>query len=130
MWTGKLRRVGFWRSDSEPFLPDPHTMVDPAWNAMERRRVIAYLRSGRHAAAYKGWSTCRFCKQPNGSTELTDNMWLWPEGLAHYLEVHQVKLPEDFLTHVRMHGYQVPPLSKVDPAEALQYMFGSGLWKR
>jgi hypothetical protein len=35
-----------------------------------------------------------------GSSELTDGYWVWPEGLIHYVEVHGVSLPEDFLVDV------------------------------
>ena len=37
----------------------------------------------------------------NGSLELTDGTYVWPEGLAHYVEQHGVKLPGEFLEHAR-----------------------------
>jgi len=35
-----------------------------------------------------------------GRGELTDGVYMWPEGLAHYLEKHNVRLPQEFVDHV------------------------------
>lgn len=35
-----------------------------------------------------------------GSWDLTDGLWVWPEGLAHYVDVHSISLPEEFVSHV------------------------------
>jgi len=40
------------------------------------------------------------CGRHNGSAELADGTYCWPEGLAHYLEAHQVRPPEEFVEHV------------------------------
>ena len=45
--------------------------------------------------------TCRICGAQNGSLELTDGVFLWPEGLAHYVTAHAVRLPAAFVEHVR-----------------------------
>lgn len=67
---------------------------------MERDRVVDYLRSGCVQRVQMGFSTCRFCGQPNGTAELTDGAYLWPEGLAHYLTDHAVRLSEEFAAFV------------------------------
>ncbi|MEV4535024.1 hypothetical protein AB0J82_14455 [Asanoa sp. NPDC049518] len=57
---------------------------------------MAYPRSGTCFVAAAGFSTCRFCAARNGSVELTDGEhFIWPDGLAHYVETHQVSLPPD-----------------------------------
>jgi hypothetical protein len=33
--------------------------------------------------------------------ELTDRVFLWPEGLVHYVTAHNVRLPNGFVDHVR-----------------------------
>ena len=43
---------------------------------------------------------CRICGQENGALELTDGTWCWPDGLAHYLRDHDVRLPQVFVDHV------------------------------
>jgi hypothetical protein len=34
-----------------------------------------------------------------GSRELTDGLWIWPEGLSHYVRAHGIILPEEFVAH-------------------------------
>jgi hypothetical protein len=98
----RLRTIGFWRSirDAEPSLPDPRDFIDPEWDARERARLADYLRTGRRVRAQKGKSRCRLCGAVNGSEEQTDGVYLWPEGLAHYVSEHAVRLPAEFLAHV------------------------------
>jgi hypothetical protein len=39
------------------------------------------------------------CDKQNGSGEFTDGTYAWPEGLAHYVYDHKVRLPEEFVRH-------------------------------
>lgn len=39
------------------------------------------------------------CSKFMGCTTLTDGKYVWPEGLAHYVSVHAVRPPEDFVRH-------------------------------
>jgi hypothetical protein len=63
-----------------------------------------------------GYSHCRFqCGIPDsqmGSAEYNDGIWAWPEGLAHYVEMHLIALPDEFLTHVRVNDYEIPHRSR------------------
>jgi len=80
--------------------PDPWSFVDPTWRDDERSIVVEHLQTGTLVNQYRGLSPCRFCGRHNGSAELTDGVFCWPEGLAHYLVVHEVRLPEEFVEHV------------------------------
>jgi len=94
--------IGFWRSAYFPDLPDPEDFLDEGWNDEERARVALYLQCAEVAESYRGSSKCRICgKSPLGSRELSDGIYRWPEGLAHYLTAHAVRPPEKFLEHVR-----------------------------
>lgn len=98
--------VGFWkREDAKGDLPDPRAHVDRAWSWAERARVAAYLREGEVEASYLGQTSCRFrCGIPAsalGAKDLSDGRWVWPEGFAHYVELHAVRPPEDFLVEIR-----------------------------
>jgi hypothetical protein len=66
--------------------------------------VASYLRSGETYEQYRGLSWCRFqcvvSYSEMGSRDLTDGTWVWPEGLAHYVESHGVDLPSKFLDHI------------------------------
>lgn len=95
-----LTRIGYWRGDRAEGWPEVTAFVDSSWDPEERDRVAAHLRRGMVVRAYLGFSTCRICGQPNGSVELTDGTYVWPEGLAHYIETHEVRLPERFTRHV------------------------------
>ena len=43
-----------------------------------------------------------------GNADLTDGIYLWPEGLAVYVDRFQVKLPPWFMTHMIEHEFSVP----------------------
>ena len=89
-----LTRIGYWRSEQQPELPDPHDVVDNEWTSDDRGVVSAYFRRGTTARAYMGPSFCRMCGVRNGSLEYTDGRFLWPDGFAHYIDEHNVKPPD------------------------------------
>ncbi len=97
-----LRGIGYWRNDTHPELPDPRDFVDPNWDQGTRDHIVDYLRRGLLARVFMGYSSCRICgKRDNGELEQTDGTYLWPSGLAHYVSDHLVRLPEEFVCHVR-----------------------------
>ena len=96
----RVRLIGYWRSESDDRWPDPATFVDEGWDDDERRLVAAYLEEGFTPWAAAGFSPCRLCGKPNGSAELTDGVYLWPEGLAHYVREHAVRLPQEVIQHI------------------------------
>jgi len=93
----KLIPVGYWYSDSEPELPMPDSN-----ESMEHEEEIArYLRSHNVINSYRGSSTCRICNDRwNGSKEMSDGVYIWPEGLAHYINEHKTTLPTEFIEHI------------------------------
>ena len=93
--------IGYWSSDQEPQWPDPTDLVDRDWDEDERFAVHGYLRHGLLARAYLGPSQCRICGEHVGNEELTDGIYIWPEGLAHYIRNHHVRLPAEFVEHVK-----------------------------
>ena len=105
-----LKEVGFWRIDSsdDSHGRDLHlTSVDLSWSLSSEARVV------RDYVAYHGmvesyeqaYSWCRFsgCEAPRrelGCVTFTDGVFVWPEGYTHYLMRHNVKPPDDFISHV------------------------------
>jgi hypothetical protein len=86
--------IGLWLGDQAPGWPDVHDFVNPS--DLGRDEVVAHLTKGtRTDRAYMGFSRCRLCGCENGSGELTDGVLIWPEGLAHYVRDHKVRLPAD-----------------------------------
>jgi hypothetical protein len=45
---------------------------------------------------------------PTGRLDLSDGVWLWPEGLAHYVEAHGVRLPDEFVAYAVARDFRVP----------------------
>jgi hypothetical protein len=76
-----------------------HETLDSSWDGLDRHRTATFLSSGTVALEYRGLSHCRFCHIQNGSREFSDGTYLWPEGLAHYVKDHGVRLPEEFVRH-------------------------------
>ncbi|CAM9353458.1 unnamed protein product, partial [Ectocarpus sp. 6 AP-2014] len=98
--------VGFWADprDSGDKRPDPAQLVDEEWGGtVEAVAVALYVRSGFLESFELGYSFCRFGCCGDGSskfmgcTTLTDGKYVWPEGLAHYIEEHAVRPPDDFV---------------------------------
>ena len=104
-----MKQVGFWQPSKltrwtpqeERDLPRVQDCVDENWDAIERALILGYLKSFREHKAYRGWSDCRICGCNNGSSEFTDGVYAWPEGLHHYVLCHNVKPPQDFIDHVK-----------------------------
>lgn len=122
-----MESIGYWW-----WSVDPTRLVDPAWAAGEREALANYLRAGRTLHAYLGFSHCRFeCGIPDremGSRDLTDGTWVWPEGLPHYLTVHQIALPDEFLAHARANGFVVPDIPHATIEQARDEPVGDDKW--
>ena len=99
---GRRKIIGYWREPQDRDLPDPRDLIDPDWDPTTRRRVCAYLSRPTFVQPYvsAGFSRCRFCKELNGSGELSDGVYVWPDGLVHYIRDHQVRLPDDVVEHI------------------------------
>ena len=123
----KIKPIGFWRSYQEKSLPNPSNFVDPTWDDNEKQIVINHLKNGfRMPYAMGGLSWCRFlCEQEYcGALEFTDGYYLWPEGLLHYVQNHEVKLPEEFIAHCK--SYRKPNTLYFDKNR--EYSFDRDWW--
>lgn len=102
----ELILIGYWRQvDGGSILgdrcwPNPADLVDLSWDVDERDMVADFLSRGFVARAYMGYSPCRLCGCDNGNLEFTDGVFVWPEGLRHYVVDHGVRLPDMFVDHV------------------------------
>jgi hypothetical protein len=100
----KLKGIGYWYSWGEPSFPFPQDLVGEYELAL-KEKLLAYLNYDRHSDdAYRGSSYCCFDGCDGlygdgdlGNLDLSDGTWIWPEGLRHYVEVHDVLLPPAFL---------------------------------
>lgn len=106
------KKVGFWADTRGGLgylvdvifdaMPDPRDLVDPDWPKAERELIAAYLEAAPAVEHWMGYSYCRFeCGEHDmGTQDLSDGTWIWPEGLAHYVLEHSVRLPEEFIQHI------------------------------
>jgi hypothetical protein len=62
--------------------------------------VADYLDRGFVTRACMGFSPCRMCGRPNGALELSDGVYVWPEGFSHYVRDHDIRPPDVFVDHV------------------------------
>ena len=122
-----LEVLGWWFDDHAPgHWPRPQLLVSP-WPAGERAAVLHYLRAGKLLVAYTGRSHCRFAcgERDMGSCDLTDGTFVWPEGLVHYVERHDVRLPEHFVAQVVARDAVIAPFEL--PQESFG-LYDSGPW--
>jgi len=94
--------IGYWAEPQAPAdqscgWPDPCDLVG-TWDPQDRRATVEHLTGGRIFRVFGGRSSCRICGSSLGIGELTDGTWAWPEGLEHYVEAHDIVLPETFVS--------------------------------
>lgn len=106
--------VGFWSTwqDENKFIK-PQLLIEDNWENEDKNKIINYLKNGSSCAQYLGWSTCRICRKENGFSDFTDDKWIWPEGLAHYVEDHNVRLPREFINHMRNNGFNIDSFDEI-----------------
>jgi len=120
-----MKAVGFWIRDvfDDEFIHPSE--VAGVLSADEASVVLAYLRRGVVVERYRGFSWCR-CRcgieSPNmGSCDLSDGEWLWPEGLSHYVEVHRVGLPAEFVARAAG-SLDVPSAAATDEEDFMPWI--------
>jgi hypothetical protein len=96
-------REGFWNSTEHSNLPHPTSTV-----FADRKKFLRALNKIENKAkseVFRGSSTCRMCGQLNGNETFSfvfkSATWVWPSGLSHYIEDHQVRPSlafEEFIT--------------------------------
>ena len=87
-----LRVIGLWLGPDAPGWPNVLDFVNT--DAGGREALAARLEAApRTDRLYMGYSTCRICGCRNGNGEYTNGVYIWPEGLAHYVRAHSVVLP-------------------------------------
>jgi hypothetical protein len=110
-----LQRIGYWQADLFDDYPLPQEVEGELPEGL-RRKLTRHLKRGSLFEQYRGLSWCRYgCKGYNGSKELTDGVWVWPEGLAHYVVKHGITLPPEFVEHVVANA--APERLQTDPLE-------------
>lgn len=94
-----LLLIGYWKASLNDEYPFPQ-QAEADLPADTRSAVISHLEAREPLEQYRGYSYCRYgCPGHNGSAELSDGVFIWPDGLAHYVREHGVSLPPEFVAH-------------------------------
>lgn len=101
-----LRPVGFWTTREGDGLPDPRNLQSPTWERPRRHLIASYLRTASILDERALRHACAICGAPVAHRERTDGVWRWPEGLAHYVVEHGVRLPEELLERMERLEFQ------------------------
>ena len=128
----RLKAVGDWQSDSNrPYYPHPKYLVEQGWRKSDRNQIIAYLKAGHLCGCWhRRYTSCNFgcfssdrfeklnqIEQRKLQREmlnmgshylLSDGEWIWPEGLAHYIEKHNICLPDEFILTMQKNSWSIP----------------------
>tara|TARA_R110002020_G_scaffold163228_1_gene349225 strand:+ start:756 stop:1505 length:750 start_codon:yes stop_codon:yes gene_type:complete len=92
--------IGYWNNYGN-YYPQYKLPPKPNTANYDIAKVTKYLNRWGVIGSYRGPSTCRICgKMPNGIAERSDGVYSWPTGLAHYVEAHQIALPDYFIEHI------------------------------
>lgn len=115
-----VKAIGFWfEHDGNRQWPHPRYLVDWSWRPRDRNRIVDYLKKGTLHTEYLGFAECRFFGRTTdktmGASDLSDGVWLWPEGLAVYVDEYGVRLPEEFVEHVLSTASSVNDTSSSEP---------------
>jgi hypothetical protein len=113
-------RVGFFRElHDDPSLPSIREAVRPS-RYPDEERIVAYLEAGVCLAACGGVQHDVLdpsSKRVTSPDMVTDGVWLWPGELPYYVAAHGVKLPAEFVGHMRQNGWAVPAFGEVERRE-------------
>lgn len=128
----KLVVVGYWNSPEQlSEWIDPRGLVG-AGDDEEQKLLAAYLSAGVFCGGELGYSWCRFCcSEPSeamGSAMRTDGEWAWPEGLAHYVLRHNLRLPDKFRDHIQSNDYRIP--TGLNESELVSAVKDFSFWER
>jgi hypothetical protein len=101
----ELVKVGFWSPPDE--YPNVRDHVDSEWKEEfpeEYEALCLYLLTAGYAyydtTNKREWGCCRLCGCVIPEVGITDQEYLWPSGLAHYVRHHSVRIPNPrFIEH-------------------------------
>jgi hypothetical protein len=104
-----LIRVGFFR-ELRHGRPDGPSIDDCAERSGGRDEdaIVRYLNAGATLAATGSMVDDCLDNTRKGVAPLeiaTDGRWVWPRDLAYYVGEYHVRLPQEFVEHMRAHDW-------------------------
>ena len=106
-----LTIVGYWGTwGNDTKLPKPNSANYNVSLVADKLKNSDYLRG------YRGVSTCRICGESVGAGELTNYEYVFPDGLSHYVEEHEIELPNFLVESLMKEHTPSPELNNVKVA--------------
>jgi hypothetical protein len=107
--------VGYWYApwNKQLDLPRADGLIRVGWRLSERDKIANYLSRGVPCNFFLGFASCRLCDERLGTRDPTDGEWVWPERLEHYITVHDVTLPDVFISAMERNRWRVPKRADV-----------------
>jgi hypothetical protein len=87
--------------------------------------ITEYLRAGHEIFTVMGTAVDVLDPEQqflSGDSLLTDGEWLWRADLWHYVRLHHVLLPEEFISRIRGHKYSMPAVEHSSLLEVLDFV--------
>jgi hypothetical protein len=81
---------------------------DPSKGEYREEKAIV-IRDGREETVLSvasGYYVQTVGRMHIGSRGFCDDVWCWPQGLAHYVETHGIRLPDEFVAHAAARGFR------------------------
>jgi len=93
-------KIGFWNSSKDGCLY-------PSWqerlSEKEKKLLISHIEKSK-IKEKRPKKKCLLCDALIDMTEACDNVFIFRKGLAHYIEQHQILLPDSFIIWARIKG--------------------------
>jgi hypothetical protein len=111
-----LIEVGFFRElrHGRPDGPSIRDCAEPD-EGPDEMAIVRYLEAGATLAATGSMvdDCLDGAKKAVAPLEIaTDGRWVWPRDLAYYVGEYHVRLPPDFVEHMRARGWKAPAFTR------------------
>jgi hypothetical protein len=114
-----IRTVGFFREQSPQWGIEKKASISDfvrPTGESDEHALVAYLANGCDIFSEMGAEIDVLSSEgfiiAGGASLKTDGEWVWRYDLPHYVSVHHLALPEDFLRRIRERDYTVPKLDE------------------
>ena len=105
---------GYWkyRTIEESDLYSFEAWIDKKWKPNDKDKMIKYLNEAPIMLTVTplGDLFCYYCGKNLGesSKQSSDGDWVWGSELGHYVRYHSIRLPDEFVDHIRSRNYELP----------------------
>jgi hypothetical protein len=114
-WPNKWFGIFSGSEESLEGIPDIGSFIDKTWCPKDKSLIMNYLKTSPNVVASSAMPTvCLLCGEMLGDpgSFFSDGFWLWPERLVHYIEKHDLRIPDEMVRYIQEAKY-IPP-SKLD----------------